>query len=348
MAWAMRRAWFAAVALLLAAFPARAAEPSDAERARLAPLLKAGAGAAKAKQWAACIEAFTAAAAIDGAAKTWGELGLCEEGAGRFALAHRHLLRAREGAPSEEKEREPWTRYKAALKRVKDHVAVVFVSADPPNARIILDGRPLGPTDGNDIAVEPGVHTFAARLEGYEDVTDTRPMPAGSYPHVHLPLKRKPQAAPSATPAATPAKLAPIAPVPVPARTSSSVATWFVPSWSVRGGLLALAYLSATTLAASSVTWLGFEVARADLRSGLADNACDPARGSVPVQCDALHERYVQRQTAVHVTTGAAIATGIFGVATGLAIYLDRSPLRPTIAPTASPEGGGFVVIGAW
>src|SRR6185436_8775163 len=87
--------------ILLGAARSSADEPSADTKARLPALLRAGADAAKAKKWDACIEALSAAAAIDGAATTLGDLGLCEEASGHFAAASTHLHRALASATSE-------------------------------------------------------------------------------------------------------------------------------------------------------------------------------------------------------------------------------------------------------
>ena len=183
------RGWFLrllTIAVVASDCPQAQADPApDA-----AALLRTGTEAAAAKKWPACIEALSAAAAIEDAPKTWGELGLCEEQAGRFVAAHDHLFRAMEAAPTQGR-KEPWTRYQTALARVKERVAVMIVTAFPPNAKVVLDGRPLGPADGRAFAVEPGTHTVGARLAGYEDQVETRTVRARDVPTFHFQLVAK-------------------------------------------------------------------------------------------------------------------------------------------------------------
>jgi hypothetical protein len=333
----------AAAVLALFAASARAGEPAEADRARLATLLRSGADAAKAKHWDDCVTALGAALAIDGAATTAGDLGLCEEGASKFALAFRDLRRALEAAPTDAKD--PWTKYRAAMARVRERVAVVLVTAYPSAARVVVDGRPLGPADGRGVAVEPGTHTFAARLDGYDDATETRTMAARDVPQVHLQLKPKPQAPAPATPPQTSAK--PVSPAPSPTRAPAP-APWYKPAWSPRGVLVSLAYASAATLLVSGETALALEIDRQSKIAKLGETGCGPGSSPQPAPCTALHERVVQRNAAEGVFIGTTIATGVFAGATGLVNVLGRSPLRPSVAVNASPYGGGIAVVGTW
>jgi len=339
----------AAAALLFCASTARATEPTEADKARVATLLRTGAQAAKAKQWEACTEALSAALAIEDAARTAGDLGLCEEQAGRFASAHRHLLHARLTAPPGDKKNEPWKGYQEALARVTERVAIVFISTYPTDARVLLNGRPLGAADGGHVALEPGKHTLAARREGYEDARDERVHTAGSTPHVHLVLARKPQPAEPAdlTPSVpATAKRPALAPVLVP--TAEVVAPWYEPTWRPSGVLVSIAYASAATAVVSGGVAIGLEVDRASLRAGLGRYACGPASTSRPEDCDRLAERRDQHNAALGVTIGAFVAGGLAAGAARLAFGFERSAGSPTIAPAASTSGGGIVILGKW
>lgn len=314
------------------AFRGYAADPKA-----VAELLRAGADAAGAKRWQVCIDALSAAATIESNPKTLGDLGLCEEQAGRFVAAHDHLFRALEGAPTQPA-KEPWSRYHAALARVKERVALVVVSTSPPNAKVILDGRPLGPADGRAFAVDPGTHTIAARLAGYEDAVETRSMRAKDMPSFHFQLKKKPivgaprvAMARSITTSATP-----------------SFASLFVPTASPRGFLVGLTYVGAATTLVGAGTWIGLQVDRASLRAQVDSTACGPAATSRPEVCDVLVERHRQRDTAAMFTVGAGITTGVIAISSALAIRLEWSGIRPSIAPTVNQGGGGLTLRGMW
>jgi hypothetical protein len=335
------------LAVLLAAAHARADEPSADDRAKLATLLHAGANAAKAKQWDACIQALTAAAALDGAPTTWGELGLCEEAGGHFPAAHRHLFRALQNVSLETENKPPWKHYSEALRHAGERVAVVVVTVWPSDARVILDGRPLGAADGHLIPVEPGTHTFAAKLEGYEDQSITRALGASSFPNVDFRLKPKPKAEPPPVKPPQPApKLPPLAVAPVHA--PADAAAWYAPAPTTRGVVATLTYAAGAALIASGATVIGLDIDRGSLRKGLAGDACASDQAWPPARCAALHERRVQWDAAIGMTIGSAVATGVMVGVTGLAIGLDRSPVSPKIVPSVGPHGGGLVVLGAW
>lgn len=108
--------------------PARA-EPTPADPAQLAKLLRAGAEAATAKRWSACVEALTAALALDAAAKTRGDLGSARS---RPAVS-RWLLRTSIA---------PWSRPRRSRPRIRGSVTRRRSPATQ-RARGSTDGAPL-------------------------------------------------------------------------------------------------------------------------------------------------------------------------------------------------------------
>ena len=341
-------------AALMVCCPAARASPDDASRAdEVAALLRAGAQAARAKQWGACIDALTAALAIQGAPATAGDLGLCEEQAGRYAAAHRHLLHARRTAPPGEKDKAPWAAYQAALARVSDRVAVVVLTVFPTDARVLLDGRPLGPADGHAIAVEPGKHVFTARRDGHEDARDERPYVAGSTPNVQLVLKPKQEPAPpTAAQAAASNRTAPVrssAGRPVLREESTFPCT---PALSARGVLVPAACVGAAVFVVSAATAIGFEVHATSTRSGLVASgldlgACGPgASFASSVACAQLAARTRQRNDAANVMIGSGIVAAVLAAGAGIAIALE--PKRPQVSVSAGATGAGIAVRGEW
>ncbi len=311
--------------------------------------MRTGAEAASAKRWGACIDALAAAVAIEDAPRTWGELGLCEEQAGRFAAAHDHLFRAMEAAPTQGR-KEPWTRYQGALARVKERVAVVIVTASPPNAKVVLDGRPLGAADGRAFAVEPGTHTIGARLAGYVDKVETRTMRARDVPTFHFQLEAKPVIPAISAISAGVARPSPDA---RDAQSSAgrrlSFSDLFVPAWSPRGALIGLTYASAATALVSGGLWIGFEIDRVALRSRVAGNACgSEAQPPLPAECGQILQRHKERDMAAMVTLGAGVAAGALAVASAVAITLEWRALRASVAPVANAHGGGVMLVGVW
>ena len=338
---------------------AQAGEPTAADRARAAELVQTGAVAAKARRWDACIRALSDAFSIDAGPTTAGQLGLCEEQAGKLVDAYDHLHRAVNAAPSSSKD-EPWKTYKAALARVLERVAVLWVTVHPREARVLLDGRPLGRADGRSFAVEPGAHTITARLDGYEDKVHPVSVRGGDVPHVHLRLTPKPAgegpkaASPTgspgtASPGATSTSAARLAPAtPPPDSSVPAPFRWCLPGPTPRGVLAPLACAAIVTTVASGATTIGLEVDRKSLRDQVSSDACRPTAPSRPELCDALAERVRQRNGAFVVTIGAALASGVLAGAARVAFGFEPSPTRPTIAPAAGPNGGGIVLVGAW
>jgi len=277
--------------------------------------------------------------ALEETALLAGDLGLCEEQAGRFADAYHHLRRALDAAPAQ-KSGEPWKRYQAAMVRVLDRVAIVFLTVTPTQALVVLDSRPIGRADGRYIALTPGKHLIAARLQGHQDAVQSLTVAAKDLPVVHLaltpvpapstpvPVPKGPRAAPSAMPGAAPAPAYP----------------WYTPAAVV--GIAAGA--TALVAIASFATAHGLEAERASLdRTG--DFECAPDKPSPPSVCTSVHERGKQRDVAADVAIGTAIGAAVLaGVAGGLAIGLSRTASSPRIAPSVSASGGGIVLIGAW
>lgn len=337
--------WGAMLASLLAATPALAEGPTGADRARLAELLRAGEAAAKARRWDGCIEAFTEALRLEDAPRTAGELGLCEQQAGRWVDAHGHLDRAMDAAPAEPST-EPWTRYQAALNREKDHVALLFLTVSPPDAKVLLDGRPLGRADGRRIPLAPGTHTFLARLPGYDDAVKTITITAPSYPLLDLALKALPvPASPPVTPAKVAGELGPASSV-APSISPEPRFLPCLPRASVRGVLEPLACLAGVATVAAAVTAGVLEAERASLSVG--PTSCGPDVPFPPPRCASLRERRIQRDIAVDFTAGVGIAAAALAGAAAIAYGLERGQASPRLIPAVSANGGGILVLGAW
>lgn len=337
-------------ALLLVAGPALAGDPNDADRARAAELVRSGAAAAKARRWDACITALEAALALDDTPTTAGHLGLCEEQASKLVGAYDHLRRALDAAPSPPNG-EPWKSYQAAMARILERVAVVWITVFPRGAHVLLDGRPLGRADGRSFAVEPGKHTIAARLDGHDDAVRSLSVRGGDVPHIDLVMKPKPETTPAPT-ATTPPKaplagpppsLLPATPSPVPAPLR-----WCLPAPTPRGVLAPLACAGLVTTLASGATAIALEVDRRSLRDKVSADTCRPTASPRPEVCDALAERVGQAQGALDVTIGAAITTGLLAGAASIAFGFERGATSPTVALTASSNGGGIVILGTW
>jgi hypothetical protein len=346
----LRRGWRWSLVLSVGTMFARpsAAEPSAADRARVVELLRRGDEAARVKDWKGCVEARRAALEVEYTAQVGGDLGLCEEQAGRFAAAYTHLWRALEAAPADTS-REPWKRYDAAIVRLRERVVLLIITTDPSDARVVVDGVPVGQGDGRTIAVEPGRHTVAGRLPGYEDtVVETDDLRAGGIPNIQITLRPKP-AGGTVTPAKLPATST-AARRTAPAEAPGGFPCLPAASW--RGVLVPAACVGAAVFAVSAVTALGFELHTAAMRSsldakGFKPYSCAPGRPEAgSADCTELDARARQRADAVNVMIGSGIVAASLALGAGLAIALE--PKGPRVAAAASTTGGSIVVQGQW
>jgi hypothetical protein len=213
-----------------------------------------------------------------------------------------------EAAPANTQQ-DPWKRYEAAIVRLRERVVLLIVTTEPSSARVIVDGVPVGQGDGQTIPVEPGRHTIAGRLDGYEDkVVQTDDLRAGAIPNIQITLTPKPRAPSS------PVKL-PSSSSGAPAREApSNVARLLTPAWSPRGVLVTAAYVGTAAVLVSGATAIGFEVHRASLQSTLDQKGYTPGAclyglpPSTPGECADILVRTDQRDTARDVLMGSGIA----------------------------------------
>ena len=304
--------------------------------------IKAGAQASKEKKWDACVTAYTAALESDESPSIFGELGLCEEHAGRFADAYRHLHRALEKAPSPPIG-EPWSRYQAAATRVFKRVALVYITSNPTKVDMMLDGQPIGRADGRGIAVEPGTHTLAGHLDGYEDQSEPFTVSAGDVPNVHLELRPKPP-----NPATVPTPSVPTSTHQEPVAPPFAVVPWYEPAWSPRGVLVPIAVLPLGAAVVGAVTWGALEADRVSLRSKLGSSSCGPDAAPLPAACTTLHQRVEQRDVAMGITIGGVATAGILVGVSRLLFGVERAASSPRVAPVVSGDAAGIAVLGAW
>jgi hypothetical protein len=316
------------IALILAGGQARATEPSEADRERLAKLLREGADAAQANKWDACINAYTSAVQIESTPERLGELGLCEEAHGqRDVEGYRHLHAALHSAGVDRTlDPSKLTQYEKGFARVAERVAEVYISATPPSATMFVNGREIGRTDGRTLLLTPGHYTFTAQLKGYKGKPDVRDLLGGDKAVVDLKLEAEHAQLP-------------------PASTGGSISAWLF-ARPERIALVAVTGLAALTAASSGGTAIGLEVDRGSYGSKFTPSSCFSGNSSRPPECAAAQERAHQADAAVDVMAGALVVSGIGAAITGVLFVVDRpSPHHPSIVPTASKNGGGIVVL---
>src|SRR5262245_44981834 len=123
------------LAVLLATAGARAEPPAGADREKLATLLRAAAEATKKEDYGACIDALTSAREIEDSPERQGDLGVCEEGAGRDTDAYRDLAAAL-NSPGADHKKEPLSRFVDPFARVSMRIVHVYIDVEPPQASV--------------------------------------------------------------------------------------------------------------------------------------------------------------------------------------------------------------------
>ncbi|HTN92899.1 MAG TPA: hypothetical protein VL242_54900, partial [Sorangium sp.] len=102
------------------------------------------------------------------AAEIAGELGLCELDLRKFRDAAEHLAwsleRRKALSPAQQK------RFDDGLAKAVPFVATLYLSVDPPDAEVLIDGKPIGrPRRTYTLFFEPGKHMVRARAQGREE-----------------------------------------------------------------------------------------------------------------------------------------------------------------------------------
>jgi PEGA domain len=201
-----RTSWVLGACLLLPAV-VTAEEPArppaaDSGNAAESDLLQKGRQARAARHWAEAETALEAALEPDRAgrlkpverAEVMGEIGLCELEQRKYREAAEHLSRSLDHflslRPAVRR------RFGDALAEALKHVGRVFFSADPPDAAVLLDGKPVGRAGIHyELFVDPGKHMIRARLDGHQDVVQVFDIDAGKKHQLSMHLPKAPPAA---------------------------------------------------------------------------------------------------------------------------------------------------------
>ena len=279
--------------------------------------------------------------ALEPSARTLRGLGVVAYADGRHVDAIFHL----EGAlssPVRPLTPELQTAVEELLARSWKEVARVRLSLDPVHSEVTLDGAAPAWHAPNELLVAAGVHRLSVRAEGrLSYVLDLRLAP-GASETVHVVLAEQPSA-PAGGPALGLQAAAPLvvsseptrrehgdlgAPVPVPARESTSL-RWWTPR--LRNGVLIAGGAVALT---SIALW-----ATAARRFGILEEHCaaQPAGGCDQTEADrVLSDSHVPTyQRAAAVTTALAGAT--LAGALGLTLWQRYTRSEPALAVRLAP-----------
>jgi len=291
--------------------------------------------ARKARRWEEAADAYRAAWALDPRPEIAGELGVCEVALGSYRDAAEHLQISLDSAArlSEDQRR----RFDEALERAEEKVASVAIGANPPDAEVWVDGRSLGaPRETYLIHLDPGPHTFRARLAGHDDAIATLDAMPGTTPMVPLVLQKH-MPHPSAPPSVAPVRCR------AGADCGGRVAT-------------TLRYLGFATTGTALALGAGFAFGAAALDAELEERIAGRARdacwskGNLQPCRDLTELRNTRDLLAGGATLGFA-AAGVVGAVTVSSFWWAPGPRRDArirIAPAMSQRQLGATVHGHW
>lgn len=185
--WTIDGSWFGMVALAACLAPCEAAAQTEVEL-EAQRLFEAGVAALTAGDAAGAAEAFAQSHALYPHPGTLKNLAASLEAASRPVEAWEawNELLERYGSVVSEAARAEARARAAAL---DERLARVVVTTEPPGAKLEVDGRSVGTTPlATPVRLEPGDHSFTARLEGRETATRAVTLAPGDNPPVELDL----------------------------------------------------------------------------------------------------------------------------------------------------------------
>ncbi|WP_437769016.1 hypothetical protein WME77_19250 [Sorangium sp. So ce764] len=285
-----------------------------------------------------------------------GELGLCELKLRKFRDAAEHLAWSLERRKALSPEQQKG--FAEGLAKAVPFLATLYLSVDPPDAEVFVDGQPIGrPRRSYRLFFEPGKHMVRALAPGRGEGTQTLDAQAATEPIMTLQLLRSAESSTGEGEPGGPAKKA--ATDAQAARTSTPApapsATW--PGTVRMSGIV----LTTATAAVGAVFLLRAHVVNSDLREantarreqGWTSDACRKA--SAPTACADIHGRIKERDLFATLGKVSLATSAVFGIATAasflteVAIFGDGRPAeRLRIVPVTTSERAGVILKGAW
>ncbi|KYF79957.1 hypothetical protein BE11_42010 [Sorangium cellulosum] len=315
-------------------------------------------------QWATAHVAYKAAfEAVDStsgtekeSAEIAGELGLCELELRKYRDAAEHLAwsleRRKALSPAQQK------KFAEGLAKAASFVATLYLSVDPPDAEVLIDGKLIGgPRRTYTLYFEPGKHMVRARARGREEAFQSLDARAETETTMTIQLPRAAVASAGDGVPAGPAKNAAtdaqaarnLAPAPAPS------ASW--PGTLRIGGVA----LTTATAAAGAVFLLRAHVVHSNLREanivrreqGWASDACRDA--SAATACADIHGQVEQRNLFATLGKVSLATSAVFGLATAASFLTEVAVVgqappaeRLRILPVTTSERAGVLLEGVW
>ncbi|MGK3967985.1 hypothetical protein WMF38_27940 [Sorangium sp. So ce118] len=285
-----------------------------------------------------------------------GELGLCELKLRKFRDAAEHLAWSLERRKALSPEQQKG--FADGLAKAVPFLATLYLSVDPPDAEVFVDGKPIGqPRRTYTLFFEPGKHMVRARAPGREEGSQGLDAQAATEPIMTIQLPRSAMSSTGEGEAGGPAKKA--ATDAQAARTSTQApapsATW--PGTLRIGGVV----LTTATAAAGAVFLLRAHVVHTNLgeantvrrEQGWTSDSCRKA--SAPGACADIHAQVKERDLFATLGKASLATSAVFGIATAasflteVAIFGDARPAEHLrIVPMATSERAGVILEGAW
>jgi hypothetical protein len=289
-------------------------------------------------------------------AEVMGEVGFCELDQRKYRDAAEHLSRSLDH----------FTELRTALRKrlnngrteAQKHVGRIFFSADPPDAAVILDGKPVGRAAVTyELFVEPGKHTVRARLSGYDDDEQTFDIGAGQSHQISLKLPKAPEPPARANAKETAAET-PKAPRAPKAAIAPAPGVWA--SWPGTARISGIA-LTTATASFGAMFMVRARTADGDLKErnsrldalGWTSSTCREAEPRAA--CAELSRLRKERDLFAGLGTAMVAASGVFGAATVASFFTDFSsprsrPRKDRVALSlmATPEQLGVVAHAAF
>ncbi|AUX33616.1 MULTISPECIES: hypothetical protein [Sorangium] len=279
-----------------------------------------------------------------------GELGLCELDLRKFRDAAEHLAWSLERRKALSPEQQKG--FADGLARAVPFLATLYLSVDPPDAQVFVDGKSIGqPRRTYTLFFEPGKHMVRAQAPGREEGSQGLDARAGTEPVMTIQL---PRSAESSANDEAPAVPEPVSAAP-PARAQ---APGPAPSWP-RAARIAGIGLTTATASLGVLFMVRASASDGDLKErnskldalGFTPWAC--REPSPPSACNELAVLRRERDRFAALGTAMMVASGVLGAATVASFFTDFSFLEsePTgasvaLSPAAAPGQIGLVAHG--
>jgi hypothetical protein len=189
---------------------ARGAGEDDARAA-----FKEGTALVEKAQWAEALAAFERASAARRHAVTTYNIAACERAMGRYTRARRTFAKAlaeNDASGGKELPASLATEAKGAIDQIDGIVVKVTLAVTPPEAKVVIDGRPLEKGDGDQllaglrppgpgealpkspsvIVLDNGAHVFTFQREGFADAVLNKTFTPGKSETMDVSLEKLP------------------------------------------------------------------------------------------------------------------------------------------------------------